>query len=106
MEFVNCTPHRIVVNVDGTEQAFEPSGILPRIETIETPAVEIEGIPTITVTRGKVENLPVAEEGVVLIVSGMVLAGTDRLDIVAPDTGKTAIRKDGRIVAVRRFIRN
>ena len=106
MEFINCTPHKIVVNVDGTELAFEPSGILPRIETVETEAGVIGAVPTVTVTRGAIENLPAPEEGKTLIVSGMVFAETERADIVAPDTGKTAIRKDGRIVAVRRFIRN
>jgi len=36
----------------------------------------------------------------------MVLAQCkDRSDVVAPDTGKDAIRKDGQIVAVRGFVR-
>ena len=113
MEFVNCTPHRLSVAISSISEGdemhfltFEPSGVLPRIETVEVDAGHIGAVPTITVTRGKIENLPAPEKGKTLIVSGMVFAETDRLDVVAPDTGKTAIRKDGRIVAVRRFIRN
>ncbi len=55
---------------------------------------------------GGVEGLPEQQDGTFLIVSGMVFAASDRPDLIAPDTGKTAIRNEkGHIAAVTRFIR-
>lgn len=102
----NCTPHPIVVKVNGIETVFQPSGIIPRVGTIETPTAEVEGIPCITQITGNVEGLPSQEPGVFLIVSALVFGASDRVDLVAPDTGKTCIRDDqGRILAVTRLIR-
>ena len=102
----NLTPHPIVVRSEGIEKVFPPSGVIPRVGTIETPADPIEGIPTVTQAMGTVEELPDAIPGVFLLVSAMVFNATDRRDVIAPDTGKGAIRDgQGRILAVTRFIR-
>ncbi len=102
----NCTPHPIVVRTNGIETVFQPSGIIPRVGTIETPVEGIEGIPCVTQIMGQVQGLPDPEPGVFLLVSAIVLGACDRLDLLAPDTGKGAIRDEqGRILAVTRMIR-
>ncbi len=106
MTIRNCTPHPIAVRVNGIETVFQTSGIIPRVGTIETPVSGIEGIPCITQTMGQVEGLPESETGVFLIVSALVFGASDRVDLIAPDTGKTCIRDEqGRILAVTRMIR-
>lgn len=110
---INLTPHTINVvdGVDGeTLHAIEPSGQVARITT--TPVIQgTLGLPggivlPVTSTRyGDVEGVP-AVGGEKFLVSSLVL---DRLgpeyrgQAFAPDTGPTAVRKDGQIVAVRQF---
>ncbi len=102
----NCTPHPIVVRVNGIETVFQPSGIIPRVGTIETLVEGIDGIPCVIQTMGQVEGLPTPETGVFLIVSALVFGASDRADLLAPDTGKTCVRDEqGRILAVTRMIR-
>jgi len=106
MSVRNLTPHPIKVRIGEKKLEFSPEGIIPRVGTIETPADPIEGIPTVTQSMGEVEGLPDAEEGIFLIVSAMVFNASNRTDLIAPDTGKGAIRDEqGRILAVTRFIR-
>lgn len=129
---INMTPHPIVVRLsDGREITFAPTGTIPRVGTVETPAQAIEGVPCVTQKMGDVEGLPEpaytcnscgqidpqAQWGVssccqaglrpvFLIVSAMVFGASDRTDLVAPDTGKGAVRDGhGRILAVTRFLR-
>jgi len=102
----NLTPHPIKVRTEGKEIEFPPTGIIPRVGTIETPSQAIEGIPTVTQSMGDVEGLPDAIYGVFLLVSAMVFNASDRTDLIAPDTGKGAIRDEqGKILAVTRFLR-
>ena len=107
---INLTPHRVVVQnaTDPNEGwLFEPSGIIPRLETIEEIAEDTWGIPTVTRKFGNIQNLPEKTEGAVFIVSSLILSACpDRVDLVAPDTGATAIRENGQIQAVTRFVRN
>jgi len=106
MKVINCTPHPIKVRRnDGSEIVFEPSGILPRVSTIETLAGEIKGIPCVTQTQGEISGLPEPETGTVFMVSALVFNASDRRDLIAPDTGKGAIRDEkGRIQAVTRLL--
>lgn len=64
-------------------------------------------IPLQRRSTGAVTGLPDPQPDTLLIVSSMVLdAAKGRVDLIAPDTGATAIRDDaGRIVAVTRFVR-
>ena len=104
MELINLTPHSVVVEGLGT---FE-SGGLARVSTTQKVVGNINGIDLVETAQGQVEGLPEMEEGKMYIVSGMVL-GTlkgSRVDVVAPDTGNTAIRNEkGQIIAVTRFTR-
>ena len=120
VEVVNLTPHSVVVML-GTDQVaeFPPSGQIARVDSSDTYQGEMYAnfpkgcntveVPVYTRTLGDPVGLPEPESGVVFIVSSIVLAATDdRSDLVAPDTGPNgAVRsEDGRIVGVRRFIRN
>ena len=105
MNIVNCTPHGVQIQKKGDLITLPKSGIIPRVSTVEVEADFIDGIPTVTQSTGNVEGLPASEAGVLFLVSGMVFSSTDRLDVVAPDTGKTAIRNEGgQIVAVTRLL--
>ena len=57
-------------------------------------------------TFGDVQGLPAQKEGTNIIVSAMVMAASDRTDLVAPATGHPeTIRNDkGHIVSVPCFI--
>lgn len=98
--FVNLTPLAIVMN-DG--RVFEPSGVLARVSNSFT---EFDENGVCSVVYGDVENVPKPKEGVLYIVSAMVLAASDRSDLVAPATGHPAcVRENGRIVSVPGFVK-
>ena len=98
MEYKNYTPHAIVLN-DGRK--FESCGVA-RVAASFTP---FEG-DVCHQQFGDVQGLPSPQEGVSIIVSGMVLAASDRSDLVAPATGHPdTVRNDkGHIVSVPGFI--
>lgn len=106
MNMINLTPH--VINVrraDGSELAFAPTAPAARVATSQVEVSEVDGIPVRRNTFGQVENLPEPQEGTVYIVSLVVLqAVAGRRDVVAPDSGATAIRENGQIKAVTGFV--
>ena len=109
VSLVNCTPHEInLVIENGLEMAIPSSGIVARVSSMQESAGEIYSCIPIPLNRNKfgcVENLPEPKPGTMYIVSAMVLAASDRTDLVAPDTGATALRNtNGQIIAVRGFI--
>ena len=99
IKFRNFTPHPIVMN-DGT--TFESEGIA----RVANSFTEFDSNQCCHVKYGEVEGLPNPEDGVMLIVSAMVLSASDREDLVAPATGHPeAIRNEkGQIVSVPGFI--
>lgn len=100
MEFVNLTPHAIVLN-DG--RTFEPSGAIARVSASFAEA----GPDLFTQVFGEVENLPAPVEGTTFIVSGLVKAALpERSDVVAPATGHPAVVRNekGHIVSVPGFV--
>ena len=101
---LNLTPHQIVVRrADGTDVVYPPSGTIARVASVEEVTGEIDGIPVISRSLGEAEGLP--EEGVPCIVSAMVLSAVPgRKGVFAPDSGATAIRNNGQIVAVVRLV--
>ena len=104
MKILNYTPHAIVVRLaDGTDRAFPPSGVVARVKTTDVPLEAVDGIPTVRMTFGEVEGLLPEEEGTICIVSSLVAQASGRSDLIAPNTGPTAIRENGQIVAVRGF---
>ena len=100
VQFVNCTPHAIIMN-DGRE--FEPCGSVARVSNSFT---EFDAQGVCSVKYGAVEGVPAPADGVLYIVSAMVLAASDREDLVAPATGHPqCVRENGRIVSVPGFVR-
>lgn len=110
---INLTPHNINVidGVDGvTVHTIPASGQVARVAA----AAVIQGtlglpggvvLPVVSTVYGGVEGIP-AVGGEKFLVSSLVL---DRLgpeyrgQAFAPDTGPSAVRKDGQVVAVRQF---
>jgi hypothetical protein len=84
MKIINYTPHGI--NEVLTSQTFPPSGNVARVSSTSTPAGDIAGVPCFSTTFGEVEGLPAPQEGVFILVSGLVLEASKglRFDLVAP----------------------
>ena len=108
---INCTPHPCVVYSDSKVIAtIEASGILPRVSVCEEvhPQNSRFPFPVVKSVLGKVENLPENDDGdKIFIVSRMVLdaAPNDRKDLIAPDTGRSAVRDEkGHILGVTQFV--
>jgi len=102
MNFVNLTPHAIVLN-NGT--TFPPSGDVARV-TVAYSDFDSDGIAT--TTFGNIIGLPDPAPDTFYIVSGMVAAtiGKSRADVVTPATGHPmAVRQDGQIISVPGFVR-
>lgn len=99
MKFINCTPHAIMLN-DG--RVFEPSGTIARVSSSFTDFTD----DICTVKYGELTGVPAPQEGVKFIVSAMVLAASERADLVAPATGHhDTVRNDkGQIVSVPGFV--
>jgi len=106
MNIVNLTPHAITVQgTDGEKTTFQPSGTLARVSQTQQSAGKIGAFELRRNTFGDVEGIPAPAADTFYIVSAIVLSASDRPDLIAPDTGPSAIRNDkGQIEAVRAFI--
>ncbi len=106
---VNLTPHPIVLyRGDEPVLTVPPSGTVARVSTHQMPSGEVDGIPVVRTSFGKVENLPERQEGTFYVVSTLVAQAVPfRDDVIAPDTGPESVVRDedGKIVGVRRFQR-
>lgn len=100
MEFRNFTPHAIVLN-DG--RVFESEGVA----RVANSFTEFDADGVCAVTYGAPQGLPEPQEGVMIIVSAMVLAACKgRTDLAAPATGHPAcVRENGLIKSVPGFVR-
>ena len=88
-------------HIDGTRETFPPSGQIARVELEDEYMFDIEGVPLYKGVVKEVTGIPNKREGVMYIVSLIVVQCVKRDDLIAPDTHR-AIRDDrGRIVAVR-----
>lgn len=127
MKLVNLTPHtiRVVVSHGYTDiLEIPPSGKVARVTSkqyfhnyieVYKPDSFGEGpeefretiplkIPVCKTTFEEPIEVPEPEEGTVYIVSSLVKQQLpNRYDVVAPDTGPSAIRENGQVVAVTRF---
>ena len=102
MEIVNLTPHAIAVELsEGERRIFAPSGSIARVQSTSIVIGNVDGVPVSRATLGAVTGLPPAADGVIFLVSAMVAQAAQRADVVSPDTGPTAIRENGQVVAVR-----
>ncbi len=103
---LNLTQHEIRLITPKGEFTFPPSGVIARVETIETVIGQcpITDAPIVRREKGMPVGLP--EAGTVCLVSSMVLeACPGRAGVFAPDSGKTAIRNEkGHVVAVTQLV--
>jgi hypothetical protein len=114
MKVLNLTPHTITLfRADHRGQEdFPVSGHEARCEMASTPDLSLSWLfPAVTVTYGRVMGIPAdLQAGDVVIVSTMaaqaILPGDvpPGVTVVAPDSGPSAIRVDGNLQGVTRFI--
>ena len=107
MKFVNCTPHPItLLGADGVVLFTLPKGeVVPRLSQSTKEVEVVEGISITETSFGDTQDLPDTQEGVLLIVSRLVLSGNpDRKDLVVPNE---LVRDDaGNIVGCKSLARN
>ena len=104
----NLTPHAINVYMpDGKIKTFYSERSQVRAEEQVRDMSPVDGIPVVGKRFIGVTGLPERQEGVLFIVSSIVLAACDREDLIAPDTGPGSVVRDGNghIVGVKRFQR-
>jgi len=104
---INLTPHTVkVVNSDNQVIREYPSQGVARISTSAQVIGEVDGIHVSQTVFGEIVGLPEPDGVSVFIVSMPVAqACRERSDVIAPDTGPTAYRIDGKIEGVRQFAR-
>ena len=101
---LNLTNHPItLIDVNGDAVTFQPSGTVAHVHVITKVVEHIGLVPVVTRILGKVEGLP--EEGTPCLVSTMTAAAVPgRKGVYAPDVGISAMRDNGRVVAVTRLV--
>ena len=110
MPIINLTPHLIrIMDKDGNLHEIQPSGSVATVGVVMRPEPDlgVDGVTFNVTSRdyGRVQGLPDRTRGTVFIVSAMVKDRTPvRFDVFAPDTGPSAIRKDGQVWAVRGLV--
>ena len=104
MNFINLTPHDIVVHKHESTVTYKPSGMVARVSTKTSDFVDMIAVQT----YGVIEGLPEPKPETLYIVSGLVASATQRQDVVAPATSSPlTIRNDkGHVVSVPGFVRN
>jgi len=100
MRLRNFTPHPIAMN-DG--RVFESEGVA----RVSASFSKFDERLFCNQVFGEIEGLPEEEEGVFIIVSGMVKSASNRGDLIAPATGhpETVRNVKGHIVSVPGFIK-
>ena len=133
MKFVNLTPHPVTLRLQGTGVNFGdlieyeiPSQGLARLTSEDKEVGEIPvpleddgdlwrripdkvGYIPITVRNfGEITGLPEPVEGVTFVASMVVAQAAAKLgrrDVLAPDTGPSAVRsEDGKVIAVQGLV--
>lgn len=102
---VNLTPHDVVIDRDGMKITIKPERNPVRVKHDWKYDGTLGGVDVVETSHNNLENVPLPEEGTTFIVSTLAAMLLRRKDIVAPDTGPSAIRVKGDVVAIRRFQR-
>lgn len=106
----NYTPHNVTVMTDLLTIVYPTSGIVARVEMHSQSAPPwSDGCPTVIVTYGSAD-LPEGHDGPCIVSTMFADAyrrqhGHDGIDLFVPDSGPSAIRENGQIVAVQALIR-
>lgn len=105
---INKTQHPITIRLGEDESVIIPPTLpAARLSVTTTKIGEVDGVPIFKNVLGEIENLPETDEfdsSIVYIVSLLVAQKAMRADVLSPDSGPTAIRENGQIVAVRGLI--
>lgn len=107
MKFINCTPHQItLLGADGVVLFTLPKGeVVPRLSQSTKEVEVVEGISITETSFGATQDLPDAQDGVLLIVSRLVLsANPNRKDLVVPN--ELVRDADGNTVGCKSLARN
>lgn len=106
-EIINLTPQDITIIADGKSTTFKRSGDVCRITTTTEEREPINGLPTISIKYGEIENLPFPRKDTFFIVSILVGQnhGTDRSDLIGPDTNRAIRDTNGNILGCPCFVR-
>ena len=109
----NFTPHPVVIMAADKATVIttippvlgaDGKPVFVRVVENTVDVEPINGVPCKKKSYGGIVGLPAPEAGVIYIVSAMVLAATDRTDVVCPDTGAGAVRDaKGAIVGTLNF---
>ena len=83
-QFINLTPHTLNIHTPEKVIDLAPSGEVARVAASSVEVAPIGGIPTVITEFGEVTGLPDPQEGVFLIVSGMVASAAPREDVLSP----------------------
>lgn len=110
MVIVNYTPHAVRVHAIRYDHTYPPSGYVARVDMSTIPAGDLDdGTPTVFVEYG-VAELP-ADAPDHCIVSTLFADayrhqhGHNGIVLLVPDSGPSALRDYGQIIAVCRLIR-
>lgn len=109
MALKNFTPHPVnIFDHTGSKiiMSIQPEEHAARVGEKIKYRESIDGVPVVWKMLTGVKGLPQAEKGVTLIVSIVVLGASNRIDLVAPDTGPGSVVRNekGLILGVRRFM--
>lgn len=104
-KIVNLTPHAINFLTDDSIIVFPPSGVVARVEEYSETVGHVNGFPITGNVHSSVQDLPLYKDGVMYIVSSIVLdSATTRTDLLSP----TVFLRDasGRIIGAKAFKQN
>jgi len=113
--FFNLTPHTVrIILTSGETLTIDPQLVSARVEQSHTLITRSDDgdqsgrqVEIAAPTYGAIIGLPAPVPTVAYIVSVFVAnaaAALGRTDVVYPDSGPDAVRKDGQVVAVRRLL--
>ncbi len=107
MNFINCTPHPIqLLDSDNNLMISLPKGeVIPRLSQSTKQVDVVNGISITETQFGETQDLPESQDGVLLIVSRLVLsANPNRTDLVVPN--ELVRDGSGNIIGCKSLARN
>jgi hypothetical protein len=112
MKIVNYTPHDVVVENGDDIYIYPESRLKAQVKMLPVPADTLEdGCPTCHIEYGEA-LLPAGHDPEAYAVVSTMFAdayrrqhGYDSIQLLVPDSGPSATRKDGQVASVRHLIR-
>lgn len=112
MQFVNATPHDLKVTTkEGEVMVFSKTDVFARVASSVEEVENTSEYRTFYQKFGEIEGLPAPVDGVLYIVSPIVLSANaasknPRKDLVAPATGHWEVKRNdqGNIISVPGFM--